>query len=65
VAGEKVALSGVNGIAARLNYLESMIIPAAAKHVRIVNQGHRPCMMVLVFVRPGSGSAYPLNNPDH
>jgi hypothetical protein len=41
-----------------------MIIPAAAKHVRIVNQGTRPCMMVLVFVRPGSGSAFPLNNPD-
>ncbi len=64
VAGEKVALSGSNGIAAHLNYLESMIIPAAAQHVRIVNQGSRPCMMVLVFVRPGTGSAFPLNNPD-
>ena len=63
VAGEEISLSGPSGTEARLHYLESMIIPAASKHVRIVNRGTKPCMLVLVFVRPGTGSAFPLNNP--
>lgn len=63
VAGEEITLTGLNGTAAHLHYLESMIIPAASKHVRIVNQGKNPCMLLLVFVRPGTGSAFPLNNP--
>jgi hypothetical protein len=41
-----------------------MIIPAAAHHVHIANHGDRPATMVLVFVRPGTGSLFPLNNPD-
>jgi len=63
VAGEEITLSGSNGATAHLHYLESMIIPAASGHVRMVNRGKKPCMLVLVFVRPGTGSAFPLNNP--
>jgi mannose-6-phosphate isomerase class I len=63
VAGEEITLSSANGHTVHLHYLESMIIPAASKRVRMVNQGHTTCMLVLVFVRPGTGSAFPLNNP--
>jgi mannose-6-phosphate isomerase class I len=63
VAGEAITLTGQNGHTAQLHYLESMIIPAASKHVRIANQGSTRCMLVLVFVRPGTGSTFPLNNP--
>jgi mannose-6-phosphate isomerase class I len=63
VAGERVVLTGASGIPAELHYLESMVIPAAANRVRIENRGRTPCMMVLVFVRPGTGSARPLNDP--
>jgi mannose-6-phosphate isomerase class I len=63
VEGERVALTAANGTTTGLAYLESMIIPAAAGRIRIVNGGKRPCKLVLVFVRPGTGSAFPLNDP--
>jgi mannose-6-phosphate isomerase class I len=63
VEGEQVELTSANGNTARLAYLESMLIPAAAGSVRIVNTGTAPCTMVLVYVRPGTGVTHPLNDP--
>jgi mannose-6-phosphate isomerase class I len=63
VGGEEVELLAANGNAARLAYLESMIIPAAAGQVRIRNRGKQPCRLVLVYVRPGVGITNPLNHP--
>ncbi len=63
VEGERVELAGTNGRRQPLAYLESMIVPAAAETVEVVNPGERPCTLVLVFVRPGVGSSQPLNDP--
>jgi hypothetical protein len=63
VEGEKVELTSENGNRMPLAYLESMLIPAAARRVRIVNRGTSPCKMILVYVRPGTGVTRPLNNP--
>jgi mannose-6-phosphate isomerase class I len=63
VEGERAELIAANGKSAHLAFLESMIIPAAAGQVRILNRGRRPCKMVLVYVRPGAGIRTPLNNP--
>jgi len=63
VEGERISLTSANGHTAELAYLESMIIPAAARKVRMNNRGSRPCRLVLVFVRPGTGISQPLNDP--
>jgi hypothetical protein len=63
VEGERISLTSANGHTAELAYLESMIVPAAARKVRISNRGSRPCRLVLVFVRPGIGVSQPLNDP--
>lgn len=64
VEGERIVLTASNGTPVELHYLESMIIPAASGDVRISNRGTRPCKLVVVFVRPGTGGAFPLNDPD-
>ncbi len=64
VEGERIVLTASNGTPVELHYLESMIIPAASGDVRIRNRGTRPCKLVVVFVRPGTGGAFPLNDPD-
>jgi len=61
VAGKKVEISSGSGHSSPLAYLESMVIPAAAGHVTIRNQDKSPCKLVMVRVRPGIGSAIPLN----
>lgn len=53
VEGETVKITSKNGHTSVLNYLESMIIPAAAKSFTVVNTKTRPCKMILVFIRPG------------
>ena len=53
VEGETVEVTSQNGQTSVLNYLESMIIPAAAKSFTVVNTKTRPCKMILVFIRPG------------
>lgn len=63
VEGERVEVAGANGRRQPLAYLESMIVPAAAETMEVVNRSERPCVLVLVFVRPGVGAALPLNAP--
>ncbi len=63
VEGEQISVIAANGNTYTLSYLESMLIPAAAGHVRLVNKGERPCKLVLVYVRPGVGNTLPLNSP--
>lgn len=63
VAGEAVEVVAANGRRHSLKYLESMVVPAAAGKVEFINRGDGPCKLVLVFVRPGVGTALPLNDP--
>jgi len=63
VEGERINVIAANGNTHTLSYLESMLIPAAAEHVRLVNEGSRPCKLILVYVRPGVGSTLPWNSP--
>lgn len=63
VEGEAVEVVAANGRRQPLKYLESMVVPAAAGTVEFVNRGAHPCKLVLVFVRPGVGTALPLNAP--
>jgi mannose-6-phosphate isomerase class I len=63
VEGEAVVVRDARGRDSTLRYLESMVIPAAAERVTVTPVGDRPCKLVLVFVRPGVGSALPLNDP--
>ncbi len=61
--GEKVELISKNNQSTKLSYMESMMIPAAAQSVKIINRGKRKCKMILVYIKPGIGNKFPLNNP--
>jgi mannose-6-phosphate isomerase class I len=63
VEGEEVEIISGNGRTSKLSYLESMLIPAAAGKIKIVNKGKRPCKMVMVYIKPGIGVTEPLNDP--
>ena len=63
VQGEQVEIHSENGRVSKLSYLETMIIPAAAGKIKIVNKGKGECKMVMVYVKPGIGVANPLNDP--
>lgn len=63
VEGDAVEVVTEDGVSVPLAYLESMVIPAATGKVRFVNQGQGTCRLMKVFVRPGTGSNQPLNNP--
>ncbi len=63
VEGEQVEIISENGRSAKLSYLESMLIPASAGNLKIINQGNRLCKMVMVYIRPGIGVTEPLNDP--
>lgn len=63
VAGEQIDVISENGRHSNLNYLETMLIPAAAGKIKFVNTGQVPCIIILVYVKPGIGTAHPLNNP--
>jgi len=63
VQGESVEVINENGRSAPLRYLESMIIPAAAGEVQVINKGEKPCKLILVYVRPEIGISQPLNDP--
>ena len=64
VEGEKVELTGDNGKATDLAYIETMLIPAATGKVKIVNKGKSKCKMVLVHIREDIGITEPVNNPN-
>jgi mannose-6-phosphate isomerase class I len=53
VEGETVEVISPDGHTTVLNYLESMVIPAAAEKFTVVNRTRKPSKLVLVFVRPG------------
>jgi len=61
VEGKRIKIRTISGKSSSLAYLESMIIPAAAKKVSIQNESDKPCILVLVQVRPGIGKTIPLN----
>jgi mannose-6-phosphate isomerase class I len=63
VAGETVEVHAENGRSSRLNYIETMIIPAATGEVTFENKGSIPCTMVLVYVKENIGITTPLNDP--
>jgi mannose-6-phosphate isomerase class I len=63
VEGENVEIISENGRSVKLSFLESMLIPAAAGKIKIINKGKRPCKMIMVYVRGGIGSSEPLNDP--
>jgi mannose-6-phosphate isomerase class I len=63
VQGEEVEILSQNGRVSKLSYLETMIIPAAASEIKIVNKGKGSCKMVMVYVKPGIGITDPMNNP--
>ncbi|NWF89275.1 MAG: class I mannose-6-phosphate isomerase [Ignavibacteriaceae bacterium] len=63
VQGEQVEIYSSNGRVSKLSYLETMIIPAAAGEIKIVNKGKNACKMVMVYVKPEIGIKYPLNDP--
>ena len=63
VEGERVSVIAANGNSYDLAYLESMIIPAAARSIRVINNGSRPCKLILVYVRQGVGRVFPWNSP--
>lgn len=63
VEGEAVELVAANGRRVGLRYLESAVVPAATGRFEIAPVGARPCKLVLVYVRPGTGVTRPLNDP--
>jgi len=63
VEGGAVEIVSENGRTSKLSYLESMLIPAAAGKIKIINKNKRPCKMVMVYVKPGIGVTQPLNDP--
>ncbi len=63
VEGEKVEVISESGRSTNLSYIETMLIPAAAKKIKLINKGNTPCKMVLVYVRKEIGNKEPVNNP--
>ena len=63
VEGKALVVMAANGRTQPLRYLESMVVPAATARVRFQNDSAAPCLLVLVYVRPGVGAALPLNVP--
>jgi mannose-6-phosphate isomerase class I len=49
VEGEKVEIISENGRNSKLAFLESMLIPAAAGKLKVINKGKRPCKLVMVY----------------
>lgn len=63
VEGDNVEVHTESGAVVPLAYLESMVVPAKTGKVRFVNRGDKPCKLMKVFVRPGTGKSEPLNDP--
>lgn len=63
VEGENIELQSENGTVMPLNYLESMLIPAASGRVKMINRSDRTAKLVLVRIRPGTGTDKALNDP--
>ncbi|MFH1851770.1 MAG: class I mannose-6-phosphate isomerase [Candidatus Neomarinimicrobiota bacterium] len=63
VDGEKIELLTTDGFSTGLARFESMVVPAVVGSYRVINRGHRPAQLVLVFVRPESMTNKALNDP--
>lgn len=63
VEGESIKIIAQNNRTIELSYIESMIIPAAAGKIKLVNKGRHACKLILVCVKPGIGITQPLNIP--
>ena len=64
VEGEEVELISKNGNKQKLSYLETMLIPAAAEKVKIINHTGKECKLVLVHVKEEAGKSEPVNSPN-
>jgi oxalate decarboxylase/phosphoglucose isomerase-like protein (cupin superfamily) len=56
VEGEAIILETANGRRQRFAYAETIIIPAAAEHYRLINAGDAPVKVVKVFLKPEAAS---------
>ncbi len=59
VEGEKINIVSANNRSTDLAYMESMVIPAASKKIKLVNKGNRPCKLIMVYIKPGAGKSFP------
>lgn len=65
VEGEKAEIITGTDRTARISFIETMVIPAAAGKVTFRNTGTKACKMILVYVKPEAGISEPLNDPNN
>ncbi len=63
VEGQAVEIEVSNGRKAKLSFLESLAIPAAANSVHISNLGKSAVKLIRVAIKEGVGSSIALNDP--
>jgi mannose-6-phosphate isomerase class I len=56
VEGQAVTLETANGCRQRFAYAETFVVPAAAGHYRLINEGPAPVKVIKAFVKPNSRS---------
>ena len=54
VEGEAVTLETANGRRQRFAYAETFVVPAAANHYRLINDGPNPVRVIKAFVKPNA-----------
>jgi mannose-6-phosphate isomerase class I len=63
VEGDRITVESQNGRVANLSFLETMIIPAAAGKIKLINTTEKTCKIGKVYVKHGIGKSLPLNDP--
>ena len=53
VEGTSIRLETCSGKTQRFNYAETFLVPAAADHYRLINEGTAPANVVKAFLKPG------------
>jgi hypothetical protein len=53
VEGTSIRLETCSGKSQRFNYAETFLVPAAADHYRLINDGTAPAKVVKAFLKPG------------